>query len=284
MTEYPMPGPGQGAAIDPNYGGYGYQPAPVRGSRLPVILGLGAIVLVAVFVSAAIVFVASRDHGPASTIVYRLTPPAGQTIQGSWLDTTAGVLKSRLDSMGIDAAVEKTPPDQVTVKIYGTADLAKLSTDLAVTGRIEFILMPKATYGDIMNPGVTPLPDKGSAIDPALPAQFTGADLDGSGTSAAADPSNTGYWMVNFRFDASHADQFATWSGQHINEYFAIAADRIVLTIPYIKSAVTGGEGNISGQFTEAQAKSLAAVIKSGALPVPLTVVSVAGPPASSPR
>jgi preprotein translocase subunit SecD len=285
LTEYPVPGPGpgQGAAIDPNYGGYGYQPAPVRGSRLPVLLGLGVIVLVAILVSAAVVIVVRRDHGPATTITYRLTPPAGQTIEASWLDTTVGVLKSRLDSLGIEGTVEKTPPDQVTAKVY-VADLGKLATEIAAVGKIEFILLPKAAYGDMTAPGGLPVPDGGAAIDPALPAQFNGNQLDAGGTSAASDQNSPGYWMVNFRFNASFAGDFETWTGQHVNEFFAITADRVALTVPYIKSAITGGEGNISGQFTESQAKNLVAIIKSGALPVPLTLVSVAGPPTTPSR
>jgi preprotein translocase subunit SecD len=81
-------------------------------------------------------------------------------------------------------------------------------------------------------------------------------------------------WIVNFKFAGTKADEFATWSGEHVNDYFAIVVDGVVKSAPYIKSAITGGAGDISGNFTEAQAKDLAAILGAGALPFPLTVVS----------
>ena len=81
-------------------------------------------------------------------------------------------------------------------------------------------------------------------------------------------------WLVNFKFAGTKADEFATWSGQHVNDYFAIVVDGAVISTPYIKSAITGGAGEISGDFTEAQAKDLAAILGAGALPFPLTLVS----------
>ncbi len=39
-------------------------------------------------------------------------------------------------------------------------------------------------------------------------------------------------------------------------------------------TAITGGEGVITGQFTEAEAKNLAAVLQSGQLPLPLREIS----------
>ena len=47
-----------------------------------------------------------------------------------------------------------------------------------LSGRVEFVLLPPETYGTPTAPGTKPVPSAGDAIDPALPAQFTSADID----------------------------------------------------------------------------------------------------------
>jgi len=46
-----------------------------------------------------------------------------------------------------------------------------------------------------------------------------------------------------------------------------------VITAPVIREPITGGQGQISGNFTAASANDLAVLLRAGALPAPLTVV-----------
>jgi preprotein translocase subunit SecD len=46
-----------------------------------------------------------------------------------------------------------------------------------------------------------------------------------------------------------------------------------VISAPVIREAITGGRGQISGQFTAASANDLAVLLRAGALPAPLTVI-----------
>jgi preprotein translocase subunit SecD len=271
----------------PDYqAGYGYvpmpAPMPASRSRFAVVGAVAALGLTALIVASAVLVIGGgHTPGPSSTIVFQVMPVAGHAVDANALDTTAAILRARLDAQGIDGTVEKSAPDRVTVQAFGVSDLAALAAGLGASGKVEFILLPKALYGDVMNPGSTPIPDDGSILDETLPAQFTGADLDNGAVAAATDPSNAGYWKINFAFKGAKAQDFGNWTGLHINEFFAIALDRRVVSVPYIKSAIAGGSGEISGKFTELQAKSLAANIKSGALPYPLQLVSAAGPTAS---
>ncbi|HEX2267876.1 MAG TPA: protein translocase subunit SecD, partial [Actinomycetota bacterium] len=49
-----------------------------------------------------------------------------------------------------------------------------------------------------------------------------------------------------------------------------IVLDGVVQSAPTVQAAITGGEGEITGDFSEAEAKNLAVVLSSGALPVEL--------------
>src|SRR5207249_2376345 len=55
----------------------------------------------------------------------------------------------------------------------------------------------------------------------------------------------------------------------------AIAVDRTVISNPQVQSAITAGNGIITGNFTEQEAKDLASLLNAGALPVELTRQSV---------
>jgi preprotein translocase subunit SecD len=260
--------------------GYGYAPVAANRSRKPILLALGFVGLLVVLAAGA-VLVVTAGHKPTVSIVYQLVPADGQQVTTAQLDATVTVLRGRLNSAGIDGTVEKLPPDQVSVGVVKAADLTILSGRLTATGKLSFVLLPGAIYGDATTAGDTPIPAAGAQIDPSLPAQFTGADLDLSKIYAAADPYNPGYWLIHFAFTGDAGTRFATWSGQHVNEFFAIVLDQEVQSVPYIQSQITGGEGEITGAFTEAEAKSLAAVLQSGQLPVPLREISRTAAPSA---
>jgi preprotein translocase subunit SecD len=79
--------------------------------------------------------------------------------------------------------------------------------------------------------------------------------------------------VVTTVFDAAGARKFARLTTEHVNERFAIVLDGKVLSAPNIREPIPGGRGQISGGFTLQGAKDLAVLLRSGALPAPLTVI-----------
>jgi preprotein translocase subunit SecD len=132
--------------------------------------------------------------------------------------------------------------------------------------------LPREIYGDQTTAGAMPIPADGSTIDAALlaTAQFSGKDLDLSRISASVNPNLPGTWRIHFAFAGDAGTKFGVWSGQHVGEAFAIVLDGTVISAPYIQSAITGGEGEITGSFTQAEAKNLANILRYGALPCPV--------------
>ena len=211
---------------------------------------------------------------------YQLVHPAGTEVTPAELDATKAILIKRAESLGPTSySVNEAPPDGITVWLEGVADTAEVRAQIGQTGHLEFVLLPPETYGTGETPGTKSVPYSGDSIDPSLPAQFTGADLDLGAISAAVDTSMSPEpWVVNFAFKEAAATAFETWSGQHINDYFAIALDGRVLSVPYIKSQITGGRGQISGNFTAQSAQELATILQSGWLPYPLLGGAAAEP------
>jgi len=89
-------------------------------------------------------------------------------------------------------------------------------------------------------------------------------------------------WVVTFNLDSKGAKSFGTKTTQMYNSYydasgntqtsvldqFAIVLDGGVVSAPYVSQAITGGSGEISGNFTQKSATDLANVLKYGALPL----------------
>ena len=79
--------------------------------------------------------------------------------------------------------------------------------------------------------------------------------------------------IVTFRFDAIGAKRFAEITRENVGRPFAIVLDGKVLSAPVIREPITGGSGQISGNFTAEETVQLAALLSAGALPVPLKVI-----------
>ena len=78
---------------------------------------------------------------------------------------------------------------------------------------------------------------------------------------------------VSFRFDTTGAQKFGKATSENIGKRFAVILDGVVITAPVINSAITGGSGIITGNFTSQEATDLAVLLRAGALPAPLEIV-----------
>lgn len=90
---------------------------------------------------------------------------------------------------------------------------------------------------------------------------------------------STGQWAVNIVFDGTGTKQFAAVTTrliglQNAQNQFAIVLDGRVISAPTTQAAITDGKPQISGNFTEQSAKTLADQLKFGALPFSFKVQS----------
>jgi preprotein translocase subunit SecD len=100
------------------------------------------------------------------------------------------------------------------------------------------------------------------------PAQIEGTSI----TSASAGiPQNQVQWAVNLQLDGKGSDEQLKLSqamAGDTSKTFAIVLDGKVISAPYFQSVIANGTSQITGNFTESQAKSLATSLKYGALPI----------------
>jgi preprotein translocase subunit SecD len=83
----------------------------------------------------------------------------------------------------------------------------------------------------------------------------------------------TGEAVVSFRFNTAGSRKFAQATLENVGQPFAIVLDNEVISAPVIREPITGGSGQISGNFTVQSANELAILLRAGALPAPLTII-----------
>ncbi|MFH9063686.1 protein translocase subunit SecD [Streptomyces coeruleorubidus] len=110
------------------------------------------------------------------------------------------------------------------------------------------------------------------------PAQVDGTDVDKA--QAVLNTQTGAGWTVTMDFTDGGAKKFADITGklaqnQSPQNQFAIVLDGDVVSDPYVRQALTGGNAEISGNFTQQSAQELANMLSYGALPLTFKVDSM---------
>ena len=84
----------------------------------------------------------------------------------------------------------------------------------------------------------------------------------------------TGEPTVGLQFDAEGSKLFEKITRENVGKTVAIFLDGQPISTPTVNEAITGGKAQISGNFTPQDAKTLVGRLNSGALPVPIELIS----------
>ena len=206
------------------------------------------------------------------------------------------VVRRRLDPGGNkEVSIQPQGTDRIVVQVPGDDDPEALKELINRTGQLSFhpvdLAIPGPVIGDWEN--ISFNEDSGCREVGALPPGRMVRELveDGiigqtmvlerdpviSGTnvnSASASPNSDGAgFQINFVYDNIGARRFADYTRENIGQLFAIVLDCKIISAPRIQSAITGGSGRITGDFSVDEAVRVATLIRSGALPAPLQTI-----------
>ncbi|MGP3926363.1 protein translocase subunit SecD [Streptomyces sp. 8N616] len=136
----------------------------------------------------------------------------------------------------------------------------------------------QAGQGDKPADATVACSEDGAAKYALGPADVEGVDVDDA--KAAFDQQRGTGWIVTLDFNDKGAKKFADSTGklaskQQPQNQFAIVLDGEVVSAPSVSTAITGGNAEISGSFTQQSAEDLANVLSYGALPLTFDESSV---------
>jgi preprotein translocase subunit SecD len=198
------------------------------------------------------------------------------------MDSATDVVRKRIDALGTrEPTIIRQGADRIVVQVPGLDDPQELKDLLGQTAELEFKLVDLTALPSDLQQGIVP---PGSEIVPyAEDSDFAGQSIavrrlggirgDSLVNAQQSFSSQTNEAVVTITFDAQGGARFARLTSENVGKPFAIILDGKVLSAPNINEAILGGTAQISGNFTVDSANALAISLRSGALPVDLTVV-----------
>lgn len=179
------------------------------------------------------------------------------------------IVRRRIDETGVnEPVVARQGGNRILVQLPGLQDPGRIKRLLGQTAKMTFHLVSNAAG----QPGTRTLSsnDGYGKVTVRSKVEVDGARLrDASATLNGT----TNEWVVQFSFDTIGAKRFAEITQANVGKPFAIVLDDKVISAPVIREPITGGQGQISGNFSAQSANDLAVLLRAGALPAPLTVV-----------
>ncbi|HEY5755713.1 MAG TPA: protein translocase subunit SecD [Steroidobacter sp.] len=201
--------------------------------------------------------------------------PAATARRQSALQQSIEIVRRRIDAIGVaEPTVQALGTNRILVQLPGMQDPASIRTLLGSTAKLTFHRVESSGAPGRGAPpiGTIRVPAADENIDYILQQRPM---LQGERLAQASSglDNTTGRPVVSFRFDDAGAKQFAKITIDNVGRQFAIVLDGKVISAPVIQEPIVGGSGQISGNFTAAETTSLSALLRAGALPVPLQIV-----------
>ena len=193
------------------------------------------------------------------------------------VDQSIEVIRRRIDELGTkEPDIRRQGTNRISIAAPGESDPKKLQEIVGQTAKLTFQMVDETADMAAAQQGRTPpgtMVVPGDDVQPFYVvkrrAEVTGEML----TDAQASfDQQTGQPVVTFRFNGVGSKRFGAVTSANVGHRFAIVLDNKVISAPNIINPITGGNGQITGNFTTESANDLAMLLRAGALPAPLTV------------
>ena len=200
-----------------------------------------------------------------------------KNIKESAIKQSLEIVRKRIDESGTkEPLIQRSGKKRILLQLPGIKDPERIKELLGTTAKLTFHMIDdddtislkanRAPFGkiivaDFYNPEIKYLVEKKSRVG--------GENL--VDAKASFDPQE-GH-AVSFRFDTTGAQKFGKATSENVGKRFAVILDGVVITAPVINTAITGGSGIITGNFTSQEAADLSVLLRAGALPAPLSII-----------
>ncbi|WP_187915275.1 protein translocase subunit SecD [Helicobacter pylori] len=220
----------------------------------------------------------------------KLTPLEQDELRKNTILQVIGIIRNRLDQFGLaEPVVIQQGREEISVQLPGikTLEEERRAKDLiSKSAHLQMMAVDEEHNKDAMTMtdleaqklGSVLLSDAemgGKILLKAIPI------LDGEMlTDAKVVYDQNNQPVVSFTLDAQGAKIFGDFSGANVGKRMAIVLDNKVYSAPVIRERIGGGSGQISGNFSVAQASDLAIALRSGAMNAPIQVLEkrIVGP------
>ena len=189
------------------------------------------------------------------------------TINNSALKQSIEIVRRRIDDVGTkEPTILQRGEKRILVELPGLKDPERIKNLLGKTAQLNFRLV-----SDNEEFGIDKLvSENGEDLNVSKRIVMSGENLieaQPSFNNQSSEPT------VSFTLDRLGAQKFGRTTSDNVGKRLAIVLDGKVISAPSINEPITSGSGIISGNFSFQEATDLALLLRSGALPTPLTIV-----------
>ena len=212
-------------------------------------------------------------------IRYAFTEQAMASMSADAVTQSIEVVRRRLDAGGTkEINPTRQGADRIVIQAPGQSDPAELERLVGQTAQLTFQMVDvENSVTEALAGSIPPDSELIPGGDPQGAAWYlvkrrvlvSGENL----TKAEVTSDQNNRTAIGFRFDGAGARRFGEATAANIGKPFAIILDGKVISAPTIISAITGGQGQITGSYTIEQAAEMVNLLNGGALPAPLNVV-----------
>lgn len=213
------------------------------------------------------------------------------------MESLRDVIERRVNLFGVsetsvtvqEASFTNQSENRIIVDLPGVTDIDKAVSMIGQTPLLEFkterpvgpeqdkliadleLIKDKIISGEVQisaaqDPYFVSTPLTGRYLEKAT-LSFSQGGMSG-GSAVGGEP------MVVLKFNKEGADLFEKITRENVDKLVAIYLDGAPISTPVVREAITGGEAIISGNFTPEEGKQLVGRLNSGALPVPIELIS----------
>ncbi len=192
------------------------------------------------------------------------------------------VIERRVNLFGVSEPVVQSEQagfgngneERLLIDLPGITDVTKAVAMIGQTPLLEF----KTENLHPVSPKISVGKDGKSVIDAKAieDSKYQNTNLTGRYLDKAIleFDQNTNEPKVSLQFNADGAKLFEDITRANIGKTVAIYLDGTPISTPTVREAISGGKAVISGSFTPTEARALVGRLNSGALPVPIELVS----------
>jgi len=226
-------------------------------------------------------------QGGASVV---LAPAEGLKPSNDTLNQAIAIIRQRIDGVGVAEPDITRQGSNIIIQLPGVKDTDRVLALVGQTAQLRFRPVLNQAAASPEAPPITKREDDKPEATVVLPEKDEGKDVaiyelgpslaDGTIVSSAkaVPPIGGGEWKVSFELTGKGSGEFDAIAGKcrppdpavcPIGQ-LAIVLDGDVQSAPSINTDKFNGQGEISGKFTEGEAKDLALVLRYGSLPIEL--------------
>ena len=186
-------------------------------------------------------------RGGTHVVLEAQPPPGSDRVDGETLDRALVVVERRVNGLGVsEAVVQRQGQNRIIVELPGIEDPEQAIQTIGKTALLEF----KSPTGETL---------------------LTGADL----ARASLSQDQFGRPAVAIEFKPEAARKFEEATQRYLGQVLPILLDGEPISMPVVRTPISGGRAQIEGDFTIEEARHLVVQLNAGALPVPLHVAEV---------